>query len=138
VARRLRYDNITKRDARTNIPYPPDTKAFLYYSMSPEKPRIAGNLRFRVTSSDDPSSFESGSDLLLVDGQPWSRPLHALPKYYLPLYDKLREEQLVSDDLDKVLSNLFSATRCSKNYRGRPIFSIYLSLICSKVIEDLV
>jgi hypothetical protein len=71
--------------------------------MSPEKPRIAGNLRFRVTSSDDPSSFESGSDLLLVDGQPWSRPLHALPKYYLPLYDKLREEQLISDDLDKVL-----------------------------------
>ena len=44
--------------------YPPDTKAFLYYSMSPEKPRIAGELRLRVTSSDDVASFESGSDLL--------------------------------------------------------------------------
>ena len=51
--------------------YPPDTKAFLYYSMSPEKPRIAGELRLRVTSGNDPSFFESGSDLLQPDGVIW-------------------------------------------------------------------
>ena len=73
--------------------------------MPPEKPRIAGELRFRVTSSDDPASFESGSDLLRSNGRPWSRPLHALPNYYPPLYEKLREDQLVPDDLDEVLSN---------------------------------
>ena len=96
------YDELGK----TRVPCPPDTKVFLYYCIPPEKPRIAGELRLRVTSSDDPASFESGSDLLRSNGQPWSRPLHALPKYYNPLYEKLREDQLVPDDLDAALSTL--------------------------------
>ena len=99
------YRHIGKR---IRLAYPPGMKAFLYYSISPEKPRIAGELRFRVASSDDPASFKSGSDFLRRDGVPWSRPLYSLQKYYLPLYEKLREEGLVSDDLDKVLSTLTS------------------------------
>ena len=87
------------------VPYPPDTKAFLYYSMSPERPRIAGELRLRVTPNHDPASFESGSDLLLNDGHwPWSRTLYTISKYHPPLYEKLREEQFVPDDLDRVLA----------------------------------
>jgi hypothetical protein len=74
--------------------------------MSPEKPRIAGELRLRVTSSDDPASFESGSDLLRTNGLPWSRPLYILSKHYPPLYEKLREEQFIPDDLDRVLVTL--------------------------------
>jgi hypothetical protein len=74
--------------------------------MSPGKPRIGGELRLRLTSSDHPASFESGSDLLRADGQPWSRPLYALPKCYPPLYEKLREEQFVPDDLDAALSTM--------------------------------
>ena len=46
--------------------------------MTPEKPRIAGELPFRVTSGNDPSLFESGSDLLRPDGHPCSRPLYFL------------------------------------------------------------
>jgi hypothetical protein len=93
--------------------YPPDTKAFLYYSMSPERPRIAGELRLRVTSSGDPASFKSGSDLLRTDDLPWSRPLYVLPNFFRSLYDKLREEQLVPDDLDRVLGTL---PRAKLNY----------------------
>jgi hypothetical protein len=89
--------------------YPPDTKGFLYYSMSPERPRIAGELRLRVTSKDNPASFESGSDLLKTDGLPWSRPLYILSKFFLPLYEKLREERFVPDDLDRVLLTLPTA-----------------------------
>ena len=74
--------------------------------MSPEKPRIAGELRLRVASSDDFASFESGSDLLRPNGQPWFRPLRSLPKHHFSLYEKLREDGLVSDDLDTVLSTL--------------------------------
>jgi hypothetical protein len=85
----------------------PVSRAFLYYFTSPDKPRIAGELRFRVASSDDPASFESGSDLLKPNGQPWSRPLYVLSKYYTPLYEKLREDRLVPDDLDAVLSTSF-------------------------------
>ena len=39
-----------------------------------------------------------------MNGQPWSRPLLVLPKRYPALYEKLREEQLIPDDLDAVLS----------------------------------
>jgi hypothetical protein len=87
--------------------YPPETNAFLYYSsMSQERPPIGGELRIRVTSSDDPASFGSGSDLLRADGLPWSRPLFSLSKHYFPLYEKLREEGFVSDDLDAALSTM--------------------------------
>ena len=93
------------------VDFPPDTTAFLYYSTSPEKPRIAGELRLRVTSRNDPASFESGSDLMLTNGQLWSRPLYSLSKLYIPLYEKLKEDRLLSDDLDSVLSN-FPLKRC--------------------------
>ena len=58
--------------------YPPDTKAFLYYSIPPGKPRIAGELRLRFASSDDHASFENGSDLLRKNGHPWTRSLYSL------------------------------------------------------------
>jgi hypothetical protein len=93
---------------RGSIPYPLETNAFLYYAMSPGRPRIAGELRLRVTSSGDPASFESGSDLLRTDGRPWSRPLYVLPRFF-PVYEKLREERFVPDDLDRALRILPSA-----------------------------
>ena len=92
--------------------FPPDTKAFLYYSKSPEKPRIAGELRLRVTSSNDPASFESGSDLMFTDGQIWSRPLYSLSKYYISLFEKLKEDRLLPDDLVTALST-FPLRRCN-------------------------
>jgi hypothetical protein len=116
---RMQYDQIiTSQVSKSGkrLPYPPDTNAFLYYFMPPEKPPIAGELRLRLTSSDDPASFESGSDLLGSNGQAWSRPLIFLPKYYPPLYEKLREEGCIPDDLDRNLSTLPSLY---PSYRGR-------------------
>ena len=100
---RLYYGKMT---SLKNASYPPDTKAFLYYFIPPGKPRIAGELRLRVASSDDLTSFESGSDLLLINGRTWTRPLCTLSNHYLPLYKKLREDQLIPDDLDAFLSTL--------------------------------
>ena len=103
---RLFYDQIHKTQARPSFPYyPSKTKAFLYYAMLPEKPRIAGELRFRVTSRNR-ASFEKGSDLLRTNGQLWSRPIYALSKFHVALYEKLREDGLIPDDLDKALSAL--------------------------------
>ena len=87
-------------------PYPLHTKAFLYYSIPQGKPRIAGELRLRVTSSYNVASFESGSDLLLPDGQLWSRPLYRISKDYPSLYEKLKEDRFIPDDLDRVLAAL--------------------------------
>jgi hypothetical protein len=41
---------------------------------------------------------------LRPDGLPWSRPLYALSKFYPHIYERLREDQLVPDDLDRVLA----------------------------------
>ena len=101
MAPRLNYDATVKGKRTTT---PPDTKAFLYYFKSPEKRDITGELRLRVVSSDDPASFDSGSDLLRLNGQIWSRSLYVLSKQYVPLYEKLKEEQLVPDYLDAILS----------------------------------
>ena len=104
VVPRIQYDMSKLRGKPGRPIFPTGTKAFMYYSVSPGKPRIAGEIRLRVTSSDDPASFESGSDLLRTNGRPWSRPLYVLSKYSPPLYEKLREDGFVPDDLDRVLS----------------------------------
>ena len=74
--------------------------------MPPEKPRIAGELRLRVTSSNDTAFFESGWDLLRPDGQIWSRPLFQFSKALHPLYERLREDRLIPDDLNEALAAL--------------------------------
>ena len=89
--------------------------------MSPEKPPIAGELRFRVASSDNHASFERGSDLLRPNGQIWSYSLYSLQKKYPLLYEKLREDRLVPDDLDTALSNLPSTL---SHRRSRILYTI--------------
>ena len=96
-----RIDTVTSSRKRQSIP--PDTKAFLYYFTSHQRPRIVGELRLQVVPSDDPASFESGSNLLRFNGQIWSRSLYVLSKNYIPLYEKLKEE-LVPGDLNAALS----------------------------------
>ena len=73
----------------------PDTSAFLYYFTSSERPRMVGELRLWIVSNDDVATFESGSDLLRVDGRPWSLSLYKISKYDVPLYEKLGEDGLV-------------------------------------------
>ena len=116
IGPRLFYDMPSISFQRTFLQYPPDTKAFLYYYTSPERPRIAGELRFRVTSSDHHTSFRNGSDLLKPTGQPWSRPLYIVSNCYSSLYRNLREDHLIPDDLDAVLSSL---PPVSPRYRRR-------------------
>ena len=106
MSKLMEYDMTSYNSRSKRHPFPPGTNAFLYYFIAPEKPRIAGELRLRVVSSNDHTSFENGSDLLLTNGRVWSRPLYGLSKHILPLYEKLREEQFIPDDLHAALSNL--------------------------------
>ena len=128
---------------RLRLPYPPDTTAFLYYFTPSEKPRIAGELRLRLASNDDHTSFESGSDLLELDGHPWSRSLYGVSKFYIRLYEKLREDGLVSDDLDAVLSTFPRIShRCQELYTLNDTFTVnfrseylYLAVITEQGME---
>jgi hypothetical protein len=116
-----------QRKLRIRSSYPSDTSAFLYYFTTLENPRIAGQLRLRVATSDDHASFESGSDVLKLNGQPWSRSLCTVSKYYPPLYEKLREEGLVPDDLDAVLSTFTRAPRGQQIYTLNDTFIVDFS-----------
>ena len=75
---RQHIDTDTMTPSRRCLSIPLGTKDFLYYFTSQQRPRIGGELRLRVVPSDDPASFESGSDLLRFNGQIWLRPLYML------------------------------------------------------------
>ncbi|KAI0056462.1 hypothetical protein BV25DRAFT_1578023 [Artomyces pyxidatus] len=54
--------------------FPAGTCGFFYYHPPDSPDAVVGHLRFRVTSSDDPAAFATGSDLKTPDGLPWHMP----------------------------------------------------------------
>ncbi|PIL27880.1 hypothetical protein GSI_10002 [Ganoderma sinense ZZ0214-1] len=58
--------------------FPNGTHGFIYYHVPPYSSPLAGELRFRITSSCDPASFASGSDLLTERSMPWRYPLYKI------------------------------------------------------------
>lgn len=98
----------TKSGENTRSPWPSDAKGFLYYARPPGAPPIASEVRFRLTPVNDPKAFDHGEDLHLSDERPWRRPIYSIATNSVlgPLYDKLRQEGLVSPELDKALKAL--------------------------------
>ena len=58
--------------------FPPNTRGFLYYHAPPSGLPLAGEVRFRVTPSADPTSFASGFDLVTERGLRWYLPMYRL------------------------------------------------------------
>lgn len=84
--------------------FPEGTRGFIYYNVPPPQfPPIMGDLRFRITSSDDPSSFNCGSDLHspIKSSLPWHYPLLLLApsKKHEHLCEQLVAEGLVLPEL---------------------------------------
>lgn len=52
-------------------PFPNSTRGFFYYHQPPGLPDIAGEIRFRLTSTSDPAGFHLGADLMTRHGMPW-------------------------------------------------------------------
>ena len=78
MAPRIAYD-LTQKTG-TQMYHETQNPAFLYYYMSPENPRITGELRLRVASL----SFSRGPlAKLRTNGRLWSRPVYPLSKYYI-------------------------------------------------------
>ncbi|KAK0436015.1 hypothetical protein EV421DRAFT_1716242, partial [Armillaria borealis] len=82
------------------ISFPDQTTGFYYYWTHPDLPTTAGQLRFRLTPTSNPSLFESGSDLLKPNGTPWAisvARLFGLQDVYYA--HRLLEDGLVTKDL---------------------------------------
>jgi len=76
------------------VPFPPNTRGFLYYHTPPKAPPFVGELRFRCANSLE--DFPNGKDLLSTDKfNPWSISLNVLANQ---TYPDLRG-QLMLDDL---------------------------------------
>ncbi|KAF5388291.1 hypothetical protein D9615_000821 [Tricholomella constricta] len=86
-----------RRDPRP-APYPPDAQGFFYFRPS-EYPLDPGEIRFRRTSSRNPSKFKTGKDLLRPEGYPWciKLPSIASQKSFAPIRAHLLKEELVSE-----------------------------------------
>lgn len=58
------------------LPFPSGTHGFFYFVPGPAHAPIAGEVRFRVTASEDPATFVAGHDLLLPNvPSTWHIPL---------------------------------------------------------------
>lgn len=64
------------------IPFPDDTSGFFYYHKPATASAIAGQIRFRVTSTPDPASWTSGHDLQNPRGLTWEIPLAKITDNY--------------------------------------------------------
>ncbi|OJT09473.1 hypothetical protein TRAPUB_14053 [Trametes pubescens] len=91
-----------------NWKFPPHARGFLYYYLAPNAPALSGQVRFRVTGTNDPALFSSGEDLLRVDHLPWRIPVLSLPlrKYYTALLRRLSDDGLVSEHVVRAASRL--------------------------------
>jgi hypothetical protein len=105
--------------------WPLHSQGFLYYFCPLNRPRIASELRLRLTPTNDASTFDQGKDLCFTQpnpvgavGHPWRRPLYSIAKHSgsRPIYERLVEEGLVSPELDKSIQSLpkltFMYSRC--------------------------
>lgn len=109
--------------------FPQNTKGFFYYNVPPpHSPPTMGDLRFRITSSSDPSSFNDGSDLIHGLGHtPWSLPLLNMAKAesYIQLCEQLVAEDLISQELLDRCHLIWKNSPVSADRACRPLHFLY-------------
>lgn len=87
---------------------------FLYYYKLPKLPDTAGEIRIRLTSSPDASTFNQGHDLKNPSGNVWNISLLRLASdaQLDPLCQKLVQDRLVTPSLIMHCKNLMLAGNC--------------------------
>lgn len=93
--------------------YPSGTRGFLYYHWPSDRPRISGEIRFRITPSDNPASFSHGYDLPQRPSKfrrqkPWFLSLLSIPqrKSYNCILTQLESDGLITHNLAEVVRNV--------------------------------
>ena len=84
---------------RKDLPVPPSTRGFLYYHLPDPRHPAAGQVRFRTTTEEQPSSFDEGRDPLTPTGLPWAIAVPSIVRHsrYLALRQFLLREGLITD-----------------------------------------
>ncbi|KAJ7494856.1 hypothetical protein B0H11DRAFT_920124 [Mycena galericulata] len=123
---RLFYSNMrTPRYAPSKyMPFPKYARGFLYVGTQPGLPHLAASIRFRCTTTLNPSSFNDGYDLLLPNGLPWEKFLVQMstsPSTAVVREQLLREGQLSP----QVLAAWQSHPRRPKDRREPMLFRLH-------------
>ena len=104
--------------------FPPGTSGFLYFYTPPNGLVLGSELRFRITSNDDPHAFKDGQDLIAPDGTTWRIPLLTLCRRRL-LYGLYQRAQLDGFILKMLVPRLRDlAERCPINRRSIVLHSL--------------
>ncbi|KAK7056056.1 hypothetical protein R3P38DRAFT_2850254 [Favolaschia claudopus] len=83
----------------THLPFPARTSGFLYFHKPDKAAPLEGSVRFRLTSSSSPASFETGQDLLLPLGVPWQLNLPQIACHGHPrVRSQVLRDNLVTQD----------------------------------------
>ncbi|KAG5638226.1 hypothetical protein H0H81_001227 [Sphagnurus paluster] len=75
---------------------------FLYYHSDPSLPPTSSEIRLRLTPFNDPSLFDSGTDLVGPSGKTWTIPLMTVlhfPRQYRALNEQLQRDNLLDPGL---------------------------------------
>ncbi|KAF8074061.1 hypothetical protein FPV67DRAFT_784793 [Lyophyllum atratum] len=110
----LRYTTVQVETSRGSkpVPFPPKSHGFLYYHHDPKLPPTTGEVRFRLTSHDDPAQFHRGDDLIGAHGGPWAIGVLAMTKAYLePFRIRLLKDNLFDSDLMRLIQDNASRYR---------------------------
>ena len=104
--------------------FPLGTSGFLYFYTPTNGLVICSELRFRITSSNDPHAFEDGQDLIAPDGTTWRIPLLTLCRRRLlyGLYQRAQLDGFIPKILVPRLRDL--AERCPINRRSIVLHSL--------------
>ena len=88
-----------------------DASGYLYFKPpEPHRPAVSGEIRFRLATT--PETFTTGKDLEKPDGERWGLPLFTLINTGLrPLYEKLVEDGLVTQEMQKSLVSFSSSAK---------------------------
>ncbi|KAG5638633.1 hypothetical protein H0H81_011352 [Sphagnurus paluster] len=96
----------------TCLRFPPHSHGFLYYRREPSLPATTGEVRLRLTASNDPALFESGTDLVGRHGRPWGISLpQLLNSCNAPLKERLLLDKLVEPNFIRTLETSWANMR---------------------------
>lgn len=122
-AKLLTISYMGSRLEHTVFPY--GTHGFFYLARAPGLPLLASELRFRVTYSSSPASFELGHDLTLSYGLPWSMSFLSLlrRKAWRPLLDTLCHDKATITQLVHAYHGLFADQASRRDLISRVVHS---------------
>ncbi|KAI0749679.1 hypothetical protein C8Q80DRAFT_639178 [Daedaleopsis nitida] len=105
--------------------FPHGTHGFFYLARSPQMHFLTSELRFRITDSSAPGSFELGRDLILPYGLPWTIPLAKMVSWpsWFPIIWKLMEDGLVPYAVKKMHPEFLKPVHESGETVGRVLHS---------------